>query len=87
MEVEQAGRADEGLEREENAEAINEAMATLSPADREIILLRSLEDLSVSEVSSMLEISADAVRQRHSRAVRRLGDAYRELAPEEGSSS
>jgi len=72
-------RADENLERKETIAAVHEAMGRLAPADREILLLRSLRELTTEEIVAALGISADAVRQRHSRAVRRLGEELRGL--------
>jgi len=77
----------ERLEREEREALIHVAMGQLSPADREIILLKSYEELATEEIADTLEISTEAVRQRHSRAVRRLGKIYGELTREERLSS
>jgi RNA polymerase sigma-70 factor (ECF subfamily) len=66
-------RADENLERKETIAAVHEAMKLLAPADREILLMKSFQTLTTAEIVDVLGISADAVRQRHSRAVRRLG--------------
>jgi RNA polymerase sigma-70 factor (ECF subfamily) len=68
-------RADENLERKEAIAAVHEAMGRLSPADREILLMKSFQSLTTEEIVDVLGISADAVRQRHSRAVKRLGKA------------
>ena len=65
---------------------LHEAMAQLSPADREILLLRSFRDLDTAEVVEILGISAEAIRQRYSRAVKRLGIAYRDLQGLDGVS-
>lgn len=67
------------LERRESEEAIREALEHLSPNDREVILLRDYEGLGTSEIAGILSISQDAVRQRHSRAVGRLGEEYRRM--------
>lgn len=67
------------LLRKEAAAQVREALGRLSPADREILLLRSFQNLRTAEVEEILGISADAVRQRYSRAIKRLGVAYREL--------
>jgi RNA polymerase sigma-70 factor (ECF subfamily) len=65
--------------RDEEMAVLEAAMARLSPADREILWLREFEGRSVVETAEMLGIRPDAVRQRHSRAVRRLGILYREV--------
>lgn len=66
-------------ERARTAEDVREALGKLSPADREVILLRDYEELETSEIAEALSLTPEAVRQRHSRAVRRLGEAYRTL--------
>ncbi len=67
------------LLRNEERAVLEAAMARLSPADREILWLREYEERSVSDTAGMLGIQPEAVRQRHSRAVRRLGVLYRDL--------
>jgi RNA polymerase sigma-70 factor (ECF subfamily) len=48
------------------------ALAQLKPHDREILVLRYLEQLGVDEIAAVLNISATAVTSRHLRAVQRL---------------
>ena len=67
----------EEMEREEAARAVRAALQQLSPEDREVILLRSYEDLNSPEVGEILGLSPEAVRQRHRRAVGRLGDSLK----------
>ena len=50
----------------------NRALRALHPRDREILLLRYLEQMSVREIADELGISETAVTSRHSRALRRL---------------
>jgi RNA polymerase sigma-70 factor (ECF subfamily) len=69
----------EALDAKETAEAVRRAMGRLSPADREILLLRTFRELETGEIVEMLGITAEAARQRHSRAVRRLGAAMRQV--------
>lgn len=75
------------LERTEDARAIQEALQTLSPADREVLLLKEFQGLSTTEIAVVLQATPEAVRQRHSRAVRRLAGAYRARMPEEPRST
>lgn len=49
-----------------------EALAELAEADREILVLRYLEQLPGREIAEILQISEVAVRQRLTRAVERL---------------
>lgn len=51
------------------------ALATLKPEDREVLLLRSHEDLSVKEISAVLGCSFEAAKKRLSRATSRLRKA------------
>jgi RNA polymerase sigma-70 factor (ECF subfamily) len=68
----------DSLLTEERNRGVHNALARLSPADREVIWLRSYEDLPFEAVAEALGSSVEAARQRHSRAVRRLGKAYKE---------
>ena len=51
---------------------LRDALAELSPADRVVLVLRYLEDLSVDEVADRMGTSAGAVRTRSSRALARV---------------
>lgn len=56
----------------ELVEVVRQALSELEPSDREIVLMRSLEQLSYDEISQLLEIGVDAARKRHGRALLRL---------------
>jgi RNA polymerase sigma-70 factor (ECF subfamily) len=58
--------------RHELARRLRQALAQLSDADREILLLRNFEGLSNQEVGLLLGIDAAAASQRHGRAMLRL---------------
>jgi RNA polymerase sigma-70 factor (ECF subfamily) len=51
---------------------IQAALHQLKPLDREILVLRYLEQMSVAEIAGELEISQTAVTSRHLRALQRL---------------
>jgi RNA polymerase sigma-70 factor (sigma-E family) len=51
---------------------VAEALAGLAPADRVVLVLRYLEDRSVSETADALGVSEGAVRNRSMRALDRL---------------
>lgn len=60
--------------REELRERVRLALDHLASADREILVMRHLEQLQVAEIASILEISEGAVRMRCLRAVERMRD-------------
>jgi RNA polymerase sigma factor (sigma-70 family) len=81
-----SGRAgpQEDADRADEARIVQMALAELAPADREIILLREFEELDTAAIAVILGARTDAVRQRHSRAVARLGAIYRRLTDQAG---
>jgi RNA polymerase sigma-70 factor, ECF subfamily len=58
--------------REEQRQRVQAALARLGPRDREILVLRHLEQLLTAEVAEVLGISREAVKKRHVRAIERL---------------
>jgi len=60
--------------REEMSQRVRAALESLSTADREILVLRHLEQLTVSEIAVILGIDEGAVKMRRLRAARRLRD-------------
>jgi RNA polymerase sigma-70 factor (ECF subfamily) len=58
--------------RDELRERVRTALAELSERDREVLVLRHLEQLSTAEVAGVLGISTGAVMTRHTRALDRL---------------
>jgi RNA polymerase sigma-70 factor (ECF subfamily) len=62
----------EQLSRRELAAKVQHGLARLTDADREILLMRVLEELSYEEIGCLLDISAAAARKRHGRALLRL---------------
>lgn len=69
-----------GLSREERQSQVRNAIDKLRDRDREVLVLRHLEDLSTADTAAVLGISEGAVKVRLLRAVQRL----RELLEEEG---
>jgi RNA polymerase sigma-70 factor (ECF subfamily) len=57
---------------EEHRGLVHRAIAELDPRDREIILLRAVEQNSTQDVAAVTGLSEDAVRQRYHRALGRL---------------
>jgi len=60
------------LEREEARQRVLAALGRLSERDREVLVLRYLEQLSVAEAAVVLGVSEGAVKVRHVRALRRI---------------
>ena len=50
----------------------------LDPADREILVMRHLEQLKISEIASVLAISEGAVKMRRLRAAEKLQELLAE---------
>src|SRR5262249_12629259 len=68
------------LRSQELRDKVQGALDRLDSRDREILVLRYLEQLSTAECAATLGISVGAVKMRHLRAIQRLradlGDAY-----------
>ena len=60
------------LVRQERCEQVKEAMATLSPQDREVLAMKYVERLSIAEMAEALGMTEAGVKGRHIRAVVRL---------------
>lgn len=61
-----------GLLREEVRGRVQAALARLPEGDREVLVLRYLEQLSVREIAAVLTLTEGAVKMRHTRALGRL---------------
>lgn len=55
------------------------ALAELSPADRTVLVLRYVEDLSVAQTAHLLGVTEPTLRARSSRAVARLRTRFPDL--------
>jgi len=60
------------LLREELCQRVQDALARLNERDREVLVLRYLEQLSTKELAKVLGITEGAVKVRHLRALERL---------------
>jgi RNA polymerase sigma-70 factor (ECF subfamily) len=60
------------LQREELRNCLRAALARLPERDREVLVLRHLEQLSVEEIAAIRRITRGAVYTRHLRALERL---------------
>jgi RNA polymerase sigma-70 factor (ECF subfamily) len=70
------------LLRNEQLEQVRQGLARLLPQDREVLVLRYLEQLSVSEAIAVLGISEAAFTKRHLRAIKRLRGILDQQLPE-----
>jgi RNA polymerase sigma-70 factor (ECF subfamily) len=71
-EQEDAGDMDEMLIHEENHHVLREALAELSPEQREAVILRYFSDLTVPEIAAATSIPEGTIKSRLSRALDRL---------------
>lgn len=62
----------QALNAQELAQRVRQAVAELPEADREVLLMRTYEELSYNEIACILEIEPAAARKRHGRALIRL---------------
>ncbi|MGC1272823.1 MAG: sigma-70 family RNA polymerase sigma factor [Planctomycetaceae bacterium] len=60
------------LLRKELRERVRAALDLLDPDDREILVMRHIEQLSVAEIAALLGVSQGAVKMRRLRAIERL---------------
>ncbi|HQU45153.1 MAG TPA: sigma-70 family RNA polymerase sigma factor [Pirellulales bacterium] len=67
-----------GLMRDEVRARVRAALERLSPDDREVLVLRHLEDLSVAETAGALGIKESAVKMRALRALKKLREVLEE---------
>jgi RNA polymerase sigma-70 factor (ECF subfamily) len=71
------------LAQAEIARRVRQALARLSEVDREILLMRQVEELSYQEVGCLLDLEPAAARQRYGRALLRLRKVlFEDGAPE-----
>lgn len=68
----------DGLEREERRARVREALATLSPDDRMLVVMKDVEDLGIAEIAATTGLPEGTVKSRLHRArerlARRLGE-------------
>lgn len=64
--------------RAESRDALLQALHTLSAEEREVLILRDLEDLSGEQTAAALELSVSAMKSRLHRARLRLAAAVRQ---------
>jgi RNA polymerase sigma-70 factor (ECF subfamily) len=71
------------LDQEELRGWVQAALARLGDGDREVLVLRFLEDLSTREMAAVLGVTEAGVKTRQLRALRRLRDLLDDALPKE----
>ena len=66
------GTPSKDVERKELAQSVRQLLDDLPEVDREILVLRYVEELNNAEAAELLEIDPAASRKRHGRALKRL---------------
>ncbi|HZJ02311.1 MAG TPA: sigma-70 family RNA polymerase sigma factor [Thermoleophilia bacterium] len=80
--VDEDGGPAEDLERREQRERLSLALAGLPDPQREVVLLRSLLDLSIVETAELVGKSEGAVKQLHRRGLSSLRTRLEALLPD-----
>lgn len=88
LSAQQSGAITQAIRRERR-NTVTTCLDTLAAKDREVIVLRGIEQLSVRTVGVMLEISPEAVAMRYHRALKALraqlpGSVFDEMHEDEG---
>ena len=60
------------MRRRELGDRVRQALLHLSEKNREVLMLRYLEQLSPGEIAAILDVSEGAVSMRHARALQQL---------------
>ena len=68
------GRASQILQKQELAQQVRATIAEMGDLDREMLLLRHVEELTNQEIAALLEIDTSTASQRYGRALIRLRD-------------
>ena len=71
LSIEQSGAITRAVRGEQRSQ-LHDALAELPAKDREIVLLRGIEQVPARTAAAMLEIGVDAVNKRYQRALQRL---------------
>jgi RNA polymerase sigma-70 factor (ECF subfamily) len=69
------------MRKDEVRDRVRAALEAMAEQEREVLILRYLEQLSAREVGAVLEISEAAAKKRALRALRRLREFLKDLAP------
>ena len=75
-----ADRADHDMETSERQRALQQALLELTPEQREVFVLKHVEELSYDEIAERLGTSVPSLKMRMHRAYDRLREALRDRA-------
>jgi len=70
------------LQRQQVEARVREALDRLNSTEREILVLRYVEDCSTAEIAQLLNLSERTIRRGHSRALARLSPLLQDLTGE-----
>ncbi len=73
------------LEKRERVELVNRYLQSLSPAYREVIILREYHELSYEEIGAVTRSTTSAVKSRLYKARRKLATIMRPIVASEGN--
>jgi RNA polymerase sigma-70 factor (ECF subfamily) len=59
--------------KQEIKERVRTGLSELRHADRQVLVMRFLEHLSIKEISETLEVNQETIKKRYTRALERLG--------------
>ena len=63
---------EEVIEKEEMKKVLGQALELLTEKEKKVILLYYYEDLTLKEISNVLEVSESRISQLHTRALQKL---------------
>ena len=63
---------EENIEKAELKQVLEQALQTLTEKERKVILLYYYEDLTLKEISNVLEVSESRISQLHTRALEKM---------------
>ena len=70
--TERRARAEEHVEKEELTKVLGEALELLTEKEQKVITLYYYEELTLKEISNILEVSESRVSQLHTRALQKM---------------
>ena len=63
---------EENIEKEELKKVLEESLEQLTEKEKKVILLYYYEDLTLKEISNVLEVSESRISQLHTRALQKM---------------